>query len=150
MGFSQAFDAAGELGEFSPKPVVPIAPQSPIPSGPVAIKVAEAFGVAPAESVERKESRDLYGTSSSNSNFFDLPPKADDVNSIGGGGGGGSFGKMPPPPAGLYPFAIRLPSALTQHKSDSRGPKPVAFESVSKPSATAVYGFSSQVDVLHH
>jgi hypothetical protein len=150
---AQAFDAANELGEFAPKPVVPIAPQSPIPSGPVATKVAEAFGAAPAESVARKESRDLYGTPSSNYKFLDLPTtadvdlpaKADGVNSSGRGGGGGSFGKMPPPPAGLYPVSIRLHATSTQPLCDSLGPKPVASETVSKPLATSVYGFSSQV-----
>ena len=30
--------------KFAPKPVVLLAPQSPIPVGPVAAKVAEAFG----------------------------------------------------------------------------------------------------------
>ena len=70
--------AATELGEFSPKPVVPIAPQSPIPVGLVAAKVAEAFGAASIESDTRQESRDLYGTPSSNYKFLDLPPKADE------------------------------------------------------------------------
>jgi len=139
---AQAFDAANDLGEFAPKPVVPIAPQSPIPSGPVADKVAEAFGAAPAESAARKESRDLYGTPSSNYKFLDLPPKADvNVDSYEGG----RFGKMPPPPAGLYPVTIRLLSTLIQPSSTTVGPKPAAFETFPKPSATAMYGFSPMV-----
>jgi hypothetical protein len=55
---------------------------------------------------------------------------------------------MPSHPTGLYPVSIRLPPTLPQLFSNSLGPKPVAFETVLKPSATAVYGFSSQLEVL--
>jgi len=150
---ARAFDVASELGEFAPKPVVVHQAQSPIPGGPVAAKVAEAFGAVSVAGVARKESRDLYGTPSSNYKFLDLPSKVEgDVNASGGGGGGGegggAFGKMPPPPSGLYPVAIRMPSTSTQPSSNLFGIQPVAFEAVSKPSATAVYGFSSQATGL--
>jgi hypothetical protein len=142
---AQAFDAASELGEFAPKPVVLLAPQSPIPVGPVAVKVAEAFRAAPALNNVRKESRDLYGTPSSHYKFLDLPNKANvdvSMNSIGGDVLiGGVIGKMPPPPAGLYPVAIRIPS----NTSALLGSQTVPAESITpKPSATSVYGFSSQ------
>jgi hypothetical protein len=142
---AQAFDAASELGEFAPKPVILLTPQSPIPVGPVAAKVAEAFGAVPAANVIRKESRDLYGTPSSHYKFLDLPNKAHvdmSINSLGGNVLiGGVIGKMPPPPAGLYPVAIRLPST----NAATLVPQTVPVESIPpKPSATSVYGFSSQ------
>jgi hypothetical protein len=142
---AQAFDAASELGEFAPKPVILLAPQSPIPVGPVAAKVAEAFGAVPVANITRKESRDLYGTPSSHYKFLDLPNKANvdmNINSLGGDNiTGGVIGKMPPPPAGLYPVAIRIPST----NAATLVPQTVPVESIPpKPTATSVYGFSSQ------
>jgi hypothetical protein len=142
---AQAFDAASELGEFAPKPVVLLTPQSPIPVGLVAAKVAEAFGAVPAANNTRKESRDLYGTPSSHYKFLDLPKKANvdvNVNSLSGDVLiEGVIGKMPPPPAGLYPVAIRIPSTNAAPVGSQTFP---VESTLPKPSATSVYGFSSQ------